>query len=133
MMKAMTIVCQRCGIEGEIEFQNINRNKQLSRIFKHVGHNPYSGDLHYQCPTCEIVLLVDPMTVLESFSLGYPKASTVNDLRHDKQKTSSGSIRSLEAFLEPAKRIIVGLSKSITAWTKKTPQSCQGKSPILSR
>jgi hypothetical protein len=34
------------------------------RLFKHFGHNPYSGDLHYQCPACEIMLPVDPTAAL---------------------------------------------------------------------
>jgi len=46
---------------------------QRDIIFKHLGHNPFSGDLHYQCPRCEIVLLVDPMTALGEESLkGFP-------------------------------------------------------------
>ena len=93
-MKAMPIICHRCGIEGEIEFQSINRNTPLSRIFRHIGHNPYSGDLHYQCPACEIVLLIDPMTVLESFSLEYRKGYTGNNMMQNRQKTSSRLILS---------------------------------------
>lgn len=72
-MMTRTIVCQRCGIEGEIEVPGLNGDTPSSPIFTHVGHNPYSGHLHYQCPVCEIVLLVDPMAVLEDLISGYPE------------------------------------------------------------
>jgi len=39
------------------------------KVFKHLGHNPYSGHLHYQCPSCRVVLLVPPMDILEGKSL----------------------------------------------------------------
>jgi hypothetical protein len=38
-------------------------------LFQHLGHNPFSGDLHYRCPKYEIVLLVDPIAVLGGESL----------------------------------------------------------------
>ncbi len=67
-----TMICQRCGIEGEIEVPGINSVNQSIRLFRHVGHNPFSGHLHYQCPACEIVHLVDPMTILADLLSAYP-------------------------------------------------------------
>ena len=59
-----TITCWNCGIEGEIEAQGMAGNARSTRLFRHLGHNPFSGHMHYQCPACEIVLLVDPMVIL---------------------------------------------------------------------
>lgn len=72
---AMTIICRRCGIEGQIEVPGLNRDAPLSSVFKHMGHNPYSGDLHYQCPACGIVLPVDPVTILDSLTSRHPGAA----------------------------------------------------------
>ena len=37
----------------------------ISRVFKHKGHNPFSGNLHYyECSQCKRIILVDPMDVL---------------------------------------------------------------------
>jgi len=44
-----------------------------SKLFKHLGHNPWSGDLHYQCPGCRIVLLVKPMEILDENKLSFPR------------------------------------------------------------
>lgn len=57
MTKAIT--CLYCGVEGVIGPRDLHDDKSLN-IFKHLGHNHVSGHLHYQCPVCEIVLLVDP-------------------------------------------------------------------------
>ncbi len=65
-MMTRTIICHSCGIEGEIEIQGINNDVEPSRIFRYLGHNPFSGHIHYQCPACGMVLLVNPMTLLQS-------------------------------------------------------------------
>lgn len=44
-------------------------NPRGKKVFRHLGHNPFSGHLHYQCPSCSIVLLVLPMDILEGRSL----------------------------------------------------------------
>lgn len=62
-MPTRVIVCANCGLRGEIEVQGLN-GVPVSLMFRHLGHNPYSGHMHYQCPSCEVVLLVDPMDVL---------------------------------------------------------------------
>jgi len=48
-----------------MEIPGLEETIPNSQIFKHLGHNPWSGDLHYQCPGCRIVLLVKPMDVLD--------------------------------------------------------------------
>jgi len=93
-MMTRTMICLRCGIEGEIEVQGMNSGKTSSLIFKHLGHNPFSGHLHYQCPACEIVLLVDPMTVLEGLISGYPERP-----REKTGGTKSGTLPQDESLL----------------------------------
>jgi hypothetical protein len=73
-----TMICQRCGIEGEIEMQGINSDNPAVRLFRHLGHNPFSGRMHYQCPACKIVLFVDPMTVLEDLISEYSRVDTID-------------------------------------------------------
>ncbi len=63
-MPTRIITCANCSLNGEIEIYDLKSNVPESKTFKHLGHNPFSGHLHYQCPACEVVLLVDPMDVL---------------------------------------------------------------------
>ena len=62
-MPRRAIQCINCGMEGEIEVRGHNNGIARSRIFRHRGHNPFSGHMHYQCPDCGMVMLVDPMHV----------------------------------------------------------------------
>jgi hypothetical protein len=63
-MPTRAIVCMHCGTEGEIEVSGVNSDVPPAKIFRHLGHNPFSGHMHFRCPACEIVLLVDPADVL---------------------------------------------------------------------
>jgi hypothetical protein len=73
-MPTRDITCMNCGHVGMLDVHYANEIVPKDRLFKHLGHNPYSGDLHYQCPACEIVLLVDPIAALGKISLkGFPK------------------------------------------------------------
>ena len=56
--------CMNCDFEGIIEIQGVTYDTPASRIFKHRGHNPFSGHMRYQCPACEGIFLADPMDVL---------------------------------------------------------------------
>jgi hypothetical protein len=56
--------CMNCDFEGTIEIQGATYDTPASRIFKHRGHNPFSGHMRYQCPACESILLADPMDIL---------------------------------------------------------------------
>jgi len=72
-MSTRDIVCLNCGYAGMLDIHYERDVVLKDRQFQHLGHNPYSGDLHYRCPACEIVLLVDPMAVLGKKSLkGFP-------------------------------------------------------------
>lgn len=52
-----------------MEIPGFKENIPDQRFFKHLGHNPRSGDLHYQCPGCRIVLLIKPMGVLDEVGM----------------------------------------------------------------
>ena len=59
-----TITCINCGINGEIEVSGLKGDISSTRIFRYLGHNPLSGHMHYQCPACSIVLLIEPQKIL---------------------------------------------------------------------
>ncbi len=63
-MPTQAIVCLNCGKAGEIEVKGLNDGGSPSGIFRHQGHNPFSGHMHFQCPACGITLLIDPTDVL---------------------------------------------------------------------
>ncbi|MEW6332925.1 MAG: hypothetical protein AB1558_01500 [Thermodesulfobacteriota bacterium] len=69
-MPAREWVCLYCGHRAAPEIRGAKDSMAPYGSFKQVGHNPYSGDLHYQCPACEIVLLVDPIAVLTEKAFG---------------------------------------------------------------
>ena len=80
-MPTRDIVCLNCGFAGVLDIHHKKDATMKDGLFKHLGHNPYSGDLHYQCPACDIVLLVDPMAVREKIaSKGSPASSAFGDL-----------------------------------------------------
>jgi hypothetical protein len=62
-MPTRAISCAFCGIQGKIEIWGID-NDEKDDIFKYMGHNPLSGHMHFQCPRCKIVSLINPMSVL---------------------------------------------------------------------
>ena len=72
-MLSSDIQCAYCGLKGKIEGSTPATDDREMNIFKHLGHNPFSGHLHYQCPSCSIVQLVLPMDILEGKVLnGFP-------------------------------------------------------------
>jgi hypothetical protein len=78
-MPTRDIACLNCGHTGMLDIHRESDVVQRDLLFKHLGHNPFSGALHYRCPKCEIVLLVDPMAALGEESLkGFPEE--VSDL-----------------------------------------------------
>ncbi len=64
-MTGKRIICLSCGQEGEIEGPSLKALPSSPCLFRYLGHNPFSGHMHYQCPACKVVLLVDPMIILE--------------------------------------------------------------------
>ncbi|MEQ8202360.1 MAG: hypothetical protein ABRQ31_01095 [Smithellaceae bacterium] len=59
------ITCINCGAEGVLNVHGLNNCESL-KVFKRVGRNHVSGHLHYQCPVCKIILLVDPVLIREN-------------------------------------------------------------------
>lgn len=62
--------CVNCGTTGELEIAGSNTYREVDKIFRCTGHNPFSGHLHYQCPVCNMVLLVDPILLLDYIFTG---------------------------------------------------------------
>ena len=58
------ITCLQCGHNGLMDIHDEEGDVANDLLFLNLGHNPFSGDLHYHCPACGIVLLVDPMLAL---------------------------------------------------------------------
>ena len=58
------INCLNCGRCGEIEVRGLTDKTPKLCLFRYLGHNPLSGDMHFSCPACDLVLLVDPLAVL---------------------------------------------------------------------
>ena len=82
------IKCINCNFVGTLENQGITFDGKtgdipISRSFKHMGNNPFSGNLHYQCSRCETIILVDPMDVL-----GAGGAGIITDVREKRRKKS---------------------------------------------
>jgi len=72
-MPTRNITCLNCHNVGMLDVHHVNDVVPQGHLFRHLGHNPYSGDLHYQCPVCRIVLLVDPIAALGEMPLnGFP-------------------------------------------------------------
>lgn len=63
-MYTLKTKCLYCDFEGVLEILNEPHDYPESMIFRHLGHNAVSGHIHYQCPACDIILLVDPMDIL---------------------------------------------------------------------
>lgn len=76
-MYTREIVCMNCGKAGKIEVPGFDEETFASSLFRYLGHNPLSGHMHYQCPICKIVLLVEPRAVLTIGGLlhGSPRPS----------------------------------------------------------
>jgi hypothetical protein len=75
-MPTRDICCMHCSLKGGIEVFDLNGDIPPSKIFKRLGNNPFSGHMHYQCPACGIVLLVNPLDVLGDVAVkGVPEAS----------------------------------------------------------
>jgi hypothetical protein len=71
------IICLHCGHNGVMDIHDENDVAAKDRLFLHLGHNHSSGDIHYQCPACRLILLVDPMLALEKKVIrGMPQPRT---------------------------------------------------------
>ncbi|PKN87714.1 MAG: hypothetical protein CVU51_05210 [Deltaproteobacteria bacterium HGW-Deltaproteobacteria-1] len=82
------VKCIHCNYIGTLENQGIlfggkTDDMPIARCFKHKGHNPFSGNLHYECSRCKTIMLVDPMDVL-----GAVGAEILTDIREKPKEKS---------------------------------------------
>ena len=63
-MPTRDISCAYCGKLGKIEIWGMNGDIKNDDTFKYKGHNPLSGHMHFECPRCNIVSLINPISVL---------------------------------------------------------------------
>lgn len=59
----LDIHCIHCDFRGIMDIPGAQLHVPVSMLFRRLGRNPYSGHLHYQCPACEIVHLINPEMV----------------------------------------------------------------------
>lgn len=79
-MPTREICCMHCGMTGEIEISELGVHMPWSMVFRHLGHNPFSGDMRYRCPACGLVLVVNPVDVIgEECLQGVPEEAPVQD------------------------------------------------------
>lgn len=80
-MTTKRMTCLHCGFEGEMEVQGLDSDVSALMVFRYLGDNPVSGHMHYQCPACDIVHLVDPTSVFDgqefSFSFRFSERKGV--------------------------------------------------------
>jgi len=69
IMMAKEIHCAHCGMMGDIDGYDQGMNGPQAKIFKHQGHDPFTGQIHYQCPVCLTTLQVNPMNLLRGEAL----------------------------------------------------------------
>jgi len=60
------IICEACRRKGTAGNLYID-NRAGTPVFRHLGHDPYTGEMHYTCLYCGAVLAVDPMEMLHNF------------------------------------------------------------------
>ena len=64
-MLASNMICMACGRHGSIGVQEECIENFKLDSFHYLGHNSYTGAMHYQCPECDSYLNVDPMDMLK--------------------------------------------------------------------
>ncbi len=78
-MPTQDIKCSNCGSKGKLEVLGLKGDVPVSAPFRHLGHDPFSGYMHYRCPACKAVIDVEPMEVLDKgiiVGLMYKSADT---------------------------------------------------------
>jgi hypothetical protein len=72
--------CIYCDFEGVLEVLGEPHDVPESKIFRRLSHNPLTGHIHYQCPACDVILLIDPMDILADDFMMY--------IRHEPRTTA---------------------------------------------
>ncbi|OPY08946.1 MAG: hypothetical protein A4E66_01799 [Syntrophus sp. PtaB.Bin001] len=64
-MISKKIRCSSCGHESTREIAGSVSQESATDLFTDYGHDPYSGKLYFRCPSCKVVVAVNPTDVLE--------------------------------------------------------------------
>jgi len=78
------IECKSCGYLGIAEIYG-RPDTLVDGAFRNLGHNPYTGDLRFQCPSCHTELIISPMEALDrniTTVMGFPDphVSSMDDI-----------------------------------------------------
>ena len=57
------IRCESCGCSGRAVQAMLTDDSEYP-LFFHLGHDAYTGDMHFRCANCGALLLVDPMQMI---------------------------------------------------------------------
>ena len=57
------ILCESCGCSGRAVQAMLTDDSEYP-LFFHLGHDAYTGDMHFRCANCGALLLVDPMQMI---------------------------------------------------------------------
>lgn len=103
------ITCINCGIDGELKARG-KKDDLSPKEFNYLGKNPLSGHRHYQCPSCQIVLLVDPAKIRAKEPIFLRKPNRLSDpVRTVMPAMSKISLDSLHFIFngtsQPSKRV----------------------------
>jgi hypothetical protein len=80
------IICEACGRKG-IDGNLYANHRSDNHVFRHLGHDPYDGNMRYTCLYCGALLAVDPMKMLNDlFIKGIPCKNAEASSRNVKNK-----------------------------------------------
>ena len=73
------IECLVCGDKGHIEIRGLTDKLPEFELFRQLGHNAFTGYMHFRCPRCNALLQVDPVEVLGAETIrGFPEKENVS-------------------------------------------------------
>jgi len=74
-MFTRNIKCGACGHEGKVEAHDTIDMVPKSKMFSNLGKDASTGFMHFQCPSCNEDIAVDPLKVLGSSQMiGKPQS-----------------------------------------------------------
>jgi len=63
-MPTRDIKCANCGLKGKLGVSGLRGDVPMPELFRHLGHNPFSGYMQFRCPACKEIVDVNPMEAL---------------------------------------------------------------------
>lgn len=86
-MVTRDIKCGACGFEGKVEAHDTVNLVPESQIFKNLGKDSSTGFLHFNCPSCNEDLAVDPLKAIAARQMvGYPESSIESGKAHGSKR-----------------------------------------------